>query len=77
MVIKLPVIVCFFGAISWFWLAAKLRHLKVRPKPPASRAHLSEEQRQHKLLVGSRIGFAGGCFFLAAGIVFFWLENSN
>jgi hypothetical protein len=44
-----PVILCVLGAISWFCLGVWLRSLKVRSKPPASRAHLSLEQRQQRI----------------------------
>ncbi len=77
MVVKFPVIVCLMGAVSWFWLTAKLRRFKVREKPPASRAHLSQAERQRKIVVGSWITFAGACVFLVGGFVIFWLENSN
>ncbi len=77
MVVKFPVIVCFIGAVSWFWMTAKLRRFKVSEKSPASRTHLSREERQRKIVVGSWIAFAGACFFLAGGFVLFWLENSN
>ena len=77
MVVKFPVIVCFIGAVSWFWLTGKLRRFKVSEKPPASRAHLSREERQRKVVVGSWIAFAGACIFLVGGFVLFWLENSN
>jgi len=77
MVVKFPVIVCLMGAVSWFWLTAKLRRFKVREKTPASRAHPSQEERQHKIVVGSWIIFAGACVFLVGGFVLLWLENSN
>jgi len=77
MVVKFPVIVSFIGAVSWFWLTAKLRRFKVREKPPASRAHLSQEERQRKIVVGSWISFAGACVFLVGGLVLLWLENSK
>ena len=76
-VVKFPVILCFIGAVSWFWLTAKLRRFKVPEKPPASRAHLSREERQHKIVVASWIIFAGAWFFLVGGFVLFWLENSH
>ena len=77
MVVKFPVIVCFIGAVSWFWLTAKLRRFRVPENPPASRAHLSREERQHKVVVASWIAFAGACVFLVGGFVLLWLENSN
>ena len=77
MVVKFPVIVCLVGAVSWFWLTVKLRRFKVRGKPPVSRAHLSQEERQRKIVIGSWITFAGACVFLVGGFVLLWLENSN
>jgi hypothetical protein len=46
-------------------------------EPPASRAHLSQAERQRKIVVGSWITFAGACMFLVGGFVICWLENSN
>ena len=77
MVVKFPVIACFVGAVSWLWLTAKPRRFKVPDKPPASRAHLSQEERQRKVVVGGWIAFAGACVFLVGGFVILWLENSN
>jgi len=77
MVVKFPVIVSFIGAVSWFWLTAKLRRFKVPEKPPVSRAHLSWEERQRKVVIGSWITLAGACVFLIGGFVLLWLENSN
>jgi hypothetical protein len=77
MVIKFPVFVSLVGAIIHFAYTVKLRRFKVSEKPPASRAHLSVEQRQQKIVIGSWISFAIGCVFLVAAIVFTWLENSN
>jgi hypothetical protein len=77
MIIKFPVIICFLGAIAWFRLATKLRRFKVSEKPSASRAHLSQQERQHRIVLGSRLSFALACFFLVGGIVLFWLENSR
>ena len=75
--VKFPVIVCFIGAVSWFWFTAKLRRFRVPEKPPASCAHLSREERQRKVVVGSWITFAGACVFLVGGFVLLWLEKSN
>ena len=77
MVVKFPVTVSFIGAVSWFWMTAKLRRFKVPEKPPASRAHLSQEERQRKVVIGSWIAFAVACVFLLGGFVLLWLENSN
>src|SRR5215469_17811915 len=44
-----PIILCILGAISWFGMSLWLHGYKVRSKPPASRAHLSLEERQQKI----------------------------
>ena len=77
MVVKFPVILCFIGAVSWFSLAVRLRRFKVPQKPPARSAHLSQEERQRKIVIASWITFAGACVFVVGGIVLFWMENSN
>lgn len=46
---------CVIAAFSHFWLWAKLRKFKVRTTPPASRAHLSIEEKQQKIRVASWI----------------------
>ena len=76
-VTRSPVIVSFIGAVSWFWLTGKLRRFKVSEKPPASRAHLSQEERQRKVVIGSWITFVVACLFLFGGFMLLWLENSN
>ena len=70
-----PVILCLLGAISWFWLSLWLRSFKVRSRPPAPRAHLSLEQRQQRIRVGSWIAFGGACVFLVGAIFFAWLQH--
>jgi hypothetical protein len=77
MVIKFPAVVSFVGAITWFVWTVKLRHFKVSEKPPASRAHLSLEERQRKVEIAGWITFAGGCVMLVGAIVLLWLENST
>jgi hypothetical protein len=56
MSITVPVVLTLVSAIASFQLFAKLRHFKVREKPPASRAHLSVEERQRRLTIGDGFG---------------------
>jgi len=77
MVIKFPAVVSVIGAIIFFVYTVKLRHFKVSEKPPASRAHLSREERQRKIVIASWISFASGCVMLVGAIVLAWLGNSN
>jgi hypothetical protein len=65
---RFPVILCIFGAAASFWAIAWLRRFKVRPNPPASRAHLLEE-RQRKVRTASWIAFGMGCLYIARAAV--------
>lgn len=71
-----PVILCVLGAISWFWMSLWLRIFKVRSRPPALRAHLSLEQRQQRIRIGSWIAFAGACVFVVGAILIAWLQHT-
>lgn len=71
-----PVILCVLGAISWFWTGLWLRSFKVRSKPPASRAHLSLEQRQQRIRMVSWIALGGACFFVIGAILIAWLQHT-
>lgn len=73
---RFPVILCVLSAISWFWLSLWLRSFKVRSKPPASRAHLSLEQRQQRIRMVSWIAFGGACFFVIGAILIAWLQHT-
>jgi hypothetical protein len=77
MIVRFPAVVCFVGAIANFALWARLRHFKVREKPPASRAGLSLEERQRKITIGRRIVFGSACFLLAGSFLLAWLGNSK
>ncbi len=73
MKIGFPLVVCLIGAIANFALGAKLRHFRVREKPPASRAGLSLEERQRKITIARRIVIATAWFMLAGALYFAWL----
>lgn len=77
MKMSFPIILCVFGAISWFWLSLWLRNFKVRSKPPASRAHLSLQDRQQRIRVASWIAFGGACFFVIGAILLAWLQQNG
>lgn len=72
-----PVILCALGAISWLWMGLWLRSFKVRSKPPASRSHLSFEQRQQRIRMVSWIAFGGACFFVIGAILLAWLQQTT
>jgi hypothetical protein len=75
MEMRFPVILCVLGAISWFWMSLWLRS-KVRSLPPASRAHVSLEQRQQRIRIGSWIAFGGACMFVVGAILMAWLQHT-
>jgi hypothetical protein len=77
MTITFPAAVSLIGAIAFFNFAVKLRHFKVREKPPASGARVSLEERQRKVQIGRWICFAAGWFMLAGAFLLAWLANSN
>jgi hypothetical protein len=70
-----PAAVSLVGAIGSFSLAAKLRHFKLREKPPASRAHLSMDERQRTFRIGRWILFANGWLMLAGALILAWLAK--
>jgi hypothetical protein len=69
MTITLPAVVSLIGAIAFFNFAVKLRHFKVQEKPPASRAHVSLEERQRKVQIERWTCFAAGWFRLAGAFL--------
>jgi hypothetical protein len=71
-----PIILCVFGAISSFGMSLWLRSYKVRSKPPASRAHLSLEERQHRIRTASWIFFGGACLWVFGAILMAWLQRN-
>jgi hypothetical protein len=77
MTITFPVVVSLISAIGFFSLTVRLRHFKVREKPPVSRADLSVEERQQKIKIARWICFAGGCFSLAGAFFLSWLAAQN
>jgi hypothetical protein len=77
MKMSFPVILCALGAIPWFWLSLWLRNFKVRTNPPAARAHLSLQDRQQKIRIGSWIAFGMACVFLVGSIVIAWLQQTG
>jgi hypothetical protein len=55
-----PVMICALAAIANFSIAVALRNFKVPAHPPASRAGLTVEQRQHKITIARRLLVTGG-----------------
>jgi hypothetical protein len=72
-----PAILCVLGAISWFVMGLWARSLKVGSKPPASRVHLSVEQREKRIRMASWILLGGAFFFVIAAILFAWLQQTG
>jgi hypothetical protein len=70
------VIICLIGSVQCFLVAARFRRFKVTEKAPASRAHLSVEQRQKKIRIASKLSLACGCLMLAGAIYLTWLSHS-
>jgi len=69
MITTFPAVVFLIGAIAFFNFAVKLRHFKVREKLPASRAHVSLEERQRGVQIERWICFAAGWFRLAGAFL--------
>jgi len=65
-----PALVCFAGSIVSFAFAIRMRRFRVPETPPASRAHLSSEERQKKIKMASWLSFAMGLFMLGAAMFF-------
>lgn len=72
-----PIILCIFGAISWFGMSLWLRGFKVRSNPPAARSHLSLEERQQKIRTVSWIFFGGAFVFVVGAILITWLQHNS
>jgi hypothetical protein len=66
---KFPVMVCVVGAAASFWATIWLRKFKVREKPPASRSHLSSEERQQKIRIAGWIAFGMGCVYAIGAVI--------
>ncbi len=67
--VRFPVSLCIFGAAASFWAMFWLRRFKVRTAPPASRAHLSLQERQQRIRTASWIAFGMGCLYIAGAII--------
>ena len=72
-----PVAILFIGAILFFIFAFRLPRFKVPERSPASRAHLSVEQRQQKIKLASWLCVGSDCFMLAGAAVLLWLQKSS
>ncbi|WP_263366993.1 hypothetical protein [Edaphobacter bradus] len=75
MAITFPVEVCLIGAVGSFYLGLRLRKFRVPDIPPKSRAHLSREERQHKIKVAERIAYANAVLMLAGAALISWLAG--
>jgi len=75
MFISFPVVLCLIGAFSWFLLGWKLRNLRVSPKAPPARGHLSLRERQRKVTIASWILLGGSLFFLLGAAMLVLLQH--
>jgi hypothetical protein len=75
MKIQYPAVICIVGGLYSLYVASKLRKFKVPDTPPKSRAHLSLEERQRKIQIGTWLCIAGGVVMLAGAGLLLWLEN--
>ena len=71
-----PILLCVLGAISWLGMSLWLRSYKVQSKPPVYRAHLSLEERQQRIRIGSWIAFGLACVLAIGAILIAWLQHT-
>jgi hypothetical protein len=67
---------CLLAAIAFSLQGIWLRNFKVANKPPASRSHLSLQERQKRIRVASWISFGIACWAVAGAIIFAWLKKA-
>ena len=70
-----PIQTYILGAIGSFAAAIWLWRFKVPVNPPASRAHLTVEQRQKRIKIASGLCVLGGCLMLALVAFLTWNEH--
>ena len=75
MALTFPVIVCLIGAAGNLSVALRMRNFKVKEQPPKSLAHLSREERQHRIAIGSWIAFTLAIFLTVAAAFLAWLSR--
>jgi hypothetical protein len=70
-------VVMLLGGIYSLYFASRLREVKVQDRPPASRAHLSIEERQKKMRTASVVAFLMGLGLIAFAFIFAWMERAS
>ena len=70
-------VVMLLGGAYTLYVASRLRKFKVSDRPPASRAHLSLEERQKKMRTASMLAVLTGVGLIAGAGLFAWLERVN
>jgi hypothetical protein len=70
-----PVEICLIGGVGSFSLGLRLRKFKVPETAPKSRAHLTREERQHKIKIAERILYSNAAVFLAGAALLAWLRR--
>jgi hypothetical protein len=75
--IRWPVLVLLFGGLYTLYFSRRIRKFKLSDQAPASRAHLSVEERQRKMRVASNIAVATGVVMIAGAALLVWMEHSG
>ena len=75
---RLPLAATFLiSAIGFFWMALLAKVLKLREKPPTSRAWLSMEERRRKVRIGMWIAIACACLSVLGAVYFALISDSE
>jgi len=75
--IQWPVVVLLLGGLYTLYFSRRLRKFNLSDRPPASRAHLSLEERQRKMRMASNICAVTGVGMIAGEIFLVWFEHLN
>jgi len=70
-------VVMLLGGVYSLYVASRLRKFKASDSPPASRAHLSLEERQRKMRTASMLAVLTGLLLIVGAGLFAWLETAN
>jgi hypothetical protein len=70
-------VVMALGGVYSLYVAWRLGKFKVSDRPPASRAHLSLEERQRKMRTASMLAVLTGLGLIAGAGLFAWLERAS
>lgn len=75
MAINFPAVASVVGGVSFFSFGLRLRGFRVASTPPRPRAHLSREERQHKITITTRICYGAAALMVAGGVLLAWLAR--